>query len=300
MKVCLGCEGVFASSGWRCPACGFEPERHGRFWTHAPEFVNSGGGFKPEYFSTLSRLESKNFWFRARNELLLALIAKYSPEAKSFLEVGCGTGFVLSGISKARQDIELYGSEIFLEGLSYASERLPDTQFMQMDARRIPFHEEFDAIGAFDVLEHIEEDNAVLVQLSHALRPGGVLYLTVPQHPWLWSASDDYAMHVRRYARHELERKVLAAGFAIERTTSFVSLLLPLMLAARLKKISPDAKFDPTQEFRLHKYLNASFLFIMRLERTLISLGLNFPLGGSRVIVARKPESSSSSSAHKT
>ena len=77
-----------------------------------------------------------------------------------------------------------------------------------MDARRIPFEREFDVVGAFDVLEHIVEDEDVLGQMFKATRPGGGLLVTVPQHPFLWSASDEHAMHQRRYSRAELRRKV--------------------------------------------------------------------------------------------
>ena len=138
-------------------------------------------------------MEAANFWFRARNELILWALQTYKQNASTFLEVGCGTGFVLSGIAKMDAEMALSGSEIFLAGLSYAAARAPSAQIMQMDARHVPFVDEFDAIGAFDILEHIEEYEAVLTQLHKALKPGRVLLLTIPQHPWLWSANDDYA-----------------------------------------------------------------------------------------------------------
>jgi len=156
--------------------------------------------------------------------------------AEKFLEVGCGTGFVLSGIASAKPNMSLTGSEIFMAGLSHAVLRVPSAHFMQMDARRVPFIEEFDAIGVFDVLEHIEEDEKVLDQLYKAIKPSGVLLLTVPQHPWLWSASDEYACHVRRYTHSEVRNKILNAGFKIIRSTSFVTSLLPAMVFSRILK----------------------------------------------------------------
>lgn len=288
MRVCLKCEHIFSSNAWVCPVCGHEPIKLNGIDAHAADFANSGGGFKPEYFSELAKLEATNFWFRARNELILWALRTYMPNAHTFLEVGCGTGFVLSGIAKVHPKMALSGSEIFLAGLLHAAERIPAAHFMQMDARHMPFLDEFDAIGAFDVLEHIEEDEAVLAQLHKALKPDGVLLLTVPQHPWLWSASDTYACHVRRYTAQELHDKIVSTGFRIERSTSFVSLLLPAMLLSRRKKHPVDAKYDATAELRLPNSLNAFFLGIMLLEQKLICRGVNFPLGGSRLIVARK------------
>lgn len=268
--------------------CGHEPMSLANITTHAPEFAKAGGGFKSEYFAELARLEATNFWFRARNSIILWALNAYAPHAHSFLEVGCGTGFVLSGIAKARPDMSLHGSEIFLDGLVHAAIRVPDAQFMQMDARRVPFVDEFDTIGIFDVLEHIEEDSTVLKQLHKSLKPGGTLLLTVPQHRWLWSASDTYACHVRRYTKKELYEKIAVAGFSIERSTSFVSLLLPALLLSRGKNRDLDENYDATAEFRLPSLLNTFLLAVMLFEQKLISCGVNLPLGGSRLVVARK------------
>ena len=110
---------------------------------------------------------------------------------------------------------------------------MPTVAFMQMDARAIPFVGEFDVMGAFDVLEHVEEDEQVLIQMRDALKPRGVMLLTVPQHAWLWSPVAD-SCHVRRYAAKELHVKVKAAGFEIVRSTSFVFSVLPAMFASRM------------------------------------------------------------------
>ena len=288
MKVCLHCKYIFSSDEWTCPSCGHQPERLNGIEAHAPEFANGGGGFKPEYFSELSRLEAENFWFRARNELILWALRTYKPGASTFLEVGCGTGFVLSGIARACPEMALSGAEIFLAGLSHAEERVPSAHFMQLDARRVPFVEEFDAIGAFDVLEHIEEDETVLAQLHSAIKPGGVLLITVPQHPWLWSASDNYACHVRRYTRSEVERKITGAGFELLRSTSFVTSLFPAMVLSRFAQKKKSKDFDPASEFRINTKLNSFFYRLMTTEIAGIKLGMNYPFGGSRLIVARK------------
>lgn len=125
---------------------------------------------------------------------------------------------------------------IFTSGLSIASARLPTANLIQVDARRVPYIDEFDAIGAFDVLEHINEDKLVLKQIYRALKLHGVMLLTVPQHPWLWSSVDEHACHVRRYTAEELHRKVVTAGFQILRTSSFVTAILPAMIISRLYK----------------------------------------------------------------
>lgn len=264
------------------------PEMQEGFRAYAPALAQEGGGFKATYFADLVRLEAGHFWFRARNRLIIWVLGKYCPDFHSFMEIGCGTGYVLTGIAKAYPEKKLHGSEIFTAGLEFAAARQPAINFMQMDARHIPFVDEFDAIGAFDVLEHIEEDEQVLLQMREALKLRGVMLLTVPQHAWLWSPVDEYACHVRRYSAKELHAKVEGAGFEILRSTSFVTTLLPAMWASRFTQKHFAKGIDASAETRISPRLNSIFEIFIRTEIAMIHKGMNFPLGGSRLIVAEK------------
>ena len=288
MKRCISCENIFLATHSECPACGYLPVQKDGFPLYASDLSKSGGGFKSTYFSELAQLEAKNFWFCSRNELIVWHLRKYCKNFRSFLEVGCGTGFVLSGVSKAFPDAKLLGSEIFTTGLGFAAARLPSVNFIQMDARNIPYRDEFDVIGAFDVLEHIEDDLAVLSEVRSALKKNGFFLLSVPQHSWLWSPVDEYACHVRRYSASELRRKLKSVGFEILRSTSFVSFLLPSMLLSRLQKRYIRSDIDYSNELKLSKNLNALLLKIMQLEIYLIKIGINLPIGGSRLVLAKR------------
>ena len=255
----------------------------------APELAEKSEGFDASSFGRLAELEPGSFWFRSRNRLLCWALEHYFPDATNFLEIGCGTGFVLAGIRKALPWLTLGGGEVFSAGLRLAADRLPGVDLFQMDARQIPFENEFDVIGAFDVLEHIRDDELVLSQMYRAVRQGGGILLAVPQHSFLWSTIDEYSRHIRRYSRSELKAKVERAGFKTLRTTSFVSLLLPLMLIGRLKQRLTNNELDPAAEFNLSIPGNFLLECIMNIERTMIRLGVAFPAGGSLLLVAKKP-----------
>lgn len=291
MRVCLACGQRFQSSEWRCPECDHSPASEEGRTVFAPNLAEANDGFHQDYFSYLARLEETNFWFRSRNHLLVWAIRRYFPDLASFFEIGCGTGYVLSGIRGALPSAELSGSDIFTKGLGYAGERLSGVSLYQMDARRIPFAEEFDDVGAFDVLEHVEEDDVVLRQAYLAVKPGGGMILTVPQHRFLWSAIDDYSFHKRRYERKGLLEKVEGAGFEVLRVTSFVSLLLPLVLISRLRLRGRDVEFDPLAEFKIGKIMNAFLERVLGIERILIEKGLDFPVGGSLLLIAARNRS---------
>lgn len=289
MKRCLGCYTRYSSSLTKCETCGVGAMLVEGFCSYAPEFSHASSGFKSTYFSELAQWEDANFWFRSRNEMILWALRKYCANFYSLLEIGCGTGYVLSGIAKAFPHAILQGSEIFTAGLHFAADRLPAVNFMQMDAQHIPFSEEFDVIGAFDVLEHIEDDERVLAQVHAALKPQGYMLLTVPQHSWLWSATDEYACHVRRYEADNLHRKIEMAGFRIIRTTSFVTILLPAMMAARFfHRKAANKKLDIEAELKISPLLNFLFYQLLRAESALIQKGVNFPVGGSRIVVSQK------------
>ncbi|HOX27556.1 MAG TPA: class I SAM-dependent methyltransferase [bacterium] len=288
MKICLKCGNRFERPEWECPACNFAPTNKGGFLSFAPEQSNGGDGFKEEYFAELESVENNNFWFRSRNELIIYALKRFFPEAKTMMEIGCGTGFVLSGIKKALPEISVTGSELFSAGLGFAATRLPKADLFQMDARKIPFEQAFDVIGAFDLIEHIEEDEVVLSRIHNALRPGGGLILTVPQHPFLWSDFDRIACHVRRYRASELKAKVERAGFRVVKTTSFMYLLFPLMLAMRLKPVPDPEKYDVMKPMRLSHGINNIFEMLLGFERALIRMGVAPPFGGSLLLVAEK------------
>jgi SAM-dependent methyltransferase len=234
VKVCLACQRRFARAGWRCPECGHEPAADG-VPLFAPELAHLDEGFDADVVRRLAEIEPESFWFVARNRIIAWALGAYFPGARTFLEVGCGTGFVLSGLRDAFPGLELVGSDSSLAALELAGNRVDEMQLLQVDARRLPFEQEFAAVGSFDVIEHIDEDQQVLAQLFRALQPGGGLVLSVPQHRWLWSVADTCAHHTRRYSRPELIAKVTDAGFEVLRTTSFVALPLPAMALARLR-----------------------------------------------------------------
>ncbi len=287
MRLCIQCGTTYEAQDWRCPVCDWVPSMMSGFPALAPAMAEAGGGFKTDYFQQLAELEDDHFWFQARRLLIIDGLQRFFSDIEHYLEIGCGTGHVLHAVAAQFPQAEITGTEIFSAGLAFAQRRAPRAVLLQMDARTIPYRDHFDLVGAFDVLEHIEEDQSVLTEIHKTLHPGGGLVLTVPQHRWLWSPQDEHACHVRRYTARELKTKLQAAGFTIIWTTSFVTLLmLPLWLSRLGSKISRER--DVMAELHIGRMANLTFGGVMALERRLIKLGLRFPAGGSLFMVAGK------------
>jgi SAM-dependent methyltransferase len=260
---------------------------------YAPELARSHADYPSAGFDVTAAVEARSFWCRSRIRIVRRIIDRYADRARTLdmLDIGCGIGGVVGALQRMG-NLRLTGSEIYLSGLQYARQRLPGVQFIQLDATRIPFSESFDIVGAFDVLEHIEQDEQVMASVRNALRPGGLFLVTVPQYPWMWSHLDEIVHHKRRYTRAGLVAKLTAAGYAVEYTTSFVTTLFPMMAASRLWSQRRPHSADTRQEFEsevsLPGPLNALFDVVMRLDEALIGLGRSLPFGGSLLAVARK------------
>jgi SAM-dependent methyltransferase len=246
------------------------------------------GAFADADFDRLAAAEAGSFWFRARNRLLLATLEAEFPTATSFLEVGCGNGYVLGGVAARHPEMRLVGSDLSEAGLRHARARVPGATLVRADVRELPFAGEFDVVGAFDVIEHIDADEAVLAAMRRAVQPGGGVIVTVPQHRWLWSETDRFSGHQRRYARRELAGKLVGAGLRVRWMTSFTTLLLPLMAASRGGQALSRQPYNPARELSVGRRLDALLDLAMRVEAVAIRGGARLPAGGSLLAVAER------------
>lgn len=277
-------------TSWHCKACGRAVPQASGIPMFAPDLADTPNGFDPAAFDRLAKIEATHFWFIARNELIVGLAGKYFPQARRYLEIGCGNGAVLQAVERCRHWDRMVGSDLHPRGLAYARVRLSQsTEFAQLDARAIPAEATFDLIGAYDIIEHVADDEAVLRSMRRAIAPGGGVLLAVPQHPALWSRVDEIGHHQRRYRRGELEAKLERNGFAVMFSSSYTSILLPLMAASRLKArfLPVERDADVFNEFEIAPRLNLVLTALLRAESRLTLSGMRWPFGGSRIVAAR-------------
>ena len=159
-------------------------------------------------------VESGSYWFRHRNACIGALVSAVQPNLNgAFCDIGGGNGFVSIALQNSGYDVFLV--EPSAEGARNAKMRGVRNVVCSTTEDAGLRNESIAAIGAFDVIEHIEDAAGFITGLRNALVPGGVLYATVPAFQWLWSEEDNLAGHFRRYTLASLRKLFIEQGFEV-------------------------------------------------------------------------------------
>ena len=229
-------------------------------------------------YDRMAELDATHWWYRARREVLAALIERKVPlpETARILEIGCGTGHNLAMLGRfgTVDALEMDGA-----ARAVASKRLGrrvgDARLPELPG--VP-ERHYDLIALLDVLEHVEDDRAALRSIAGRLKPGGRILLTVPAFQWMWSAHDVVNHHHRRYSRSGLRAAAADAGLRVEHLSWFNSLLFPIAAAARLAgRVTGKQESDDTLP---PAPVNRLFETVFALERHAIGR-LPFPPGVS-------------------
>ncbi|RPH97908.1 MAG: class I SAM-dependent methyltransferase [Lysobacterales bacterium] len=79
----------------------------------------------------------------------------------------------------------------------------------------------FDLVCAFDIIEHVDDDDDALAELSRVAAPRARLLLSVPLHASRWSAFDNFVGHRRRYQPEQLLAKLAGHGFSVNQSAVY-------------------------------------------------------------------------------
>lgn len=190
----------------------------------------------------IAEVEDRHFWFASRSALIRKELGRAlgGLRGRSVLDIGCGTGFVLGDLEHA--GMVPTGCDMHQVWLDFARKRTTG-KLICGDANELPAGE-YDSALLCDVIEHTTDDAAMLAIGKRAVRPGGVVLVTVPAHKWLWTVLDDVSGHKRRYTRAQVEDLFVRAGFTDVRAVYFNRLLMPIQA---LRKLVLAGKKDEQQ-----------------------------------------------------
>jgi SAM-dependent methyltransferase len=181
----------------------------------------------------LAAIEDDGVWHGERNRLIAAALAEHGLPGH-LVEVGAGNGVVAAHLRTL--GIGAVAIEPARRAAEVAALRGVPTVCGMLEDLRLP-DGSVEAVGLFDVLEHLAEPASLLAEVHRVLARGGRLAITVPAMPALWSRADELAGHHRRYRRRELIDALAAAGFTARSCRYAFGALVP---AVGLLRAVPD------------------------------------------------------------
>jgi 2-polyprenyl-3-methyl-5-hydroxy-6-metoxy-1,4-benzoquinol methylase len=197
------------------------------------------------------------WWYCARREIIVSVIERNVPAGVRIIDFGSGTGALAAllrdhGYRVTAADI----SPLALDGC-----RRRGLEVIDLRSNRLP-EQAAECVILGDVLEHVEEDAALLTDVRKALVPGGSLLATVPAYEFLWSGEDHVSRHMRRYRLSQLVAALEKGGFEVSWASYFNMLLLPAIAAALvLKRSLTDLTGSSTAFFALRLRSSGELLY---------------------------------------
>lgn len=189
-----------------------------------------------------------------------------------------------------------------LTALEMAAKWLPTgVERFQIDLLNLGWERRWDTVFLLDVIEHIPDHVAAVREVSKALKPGGLAFVTVPAFDALWSYNDDLAGHQRRYTRRDLAELARQAGLEVVTIRYFMLFLSPLLVATRLiRRVDVSELTDAERRelvTRTHRtpanVVNEALAWISGAE-TPLGLAIRSPFGTSVLAVLRAPAETNS------
>jgi ubiquinone/menaquinone biosynthesis C-methylase UbiE len=233
-----------------------------------------------------AELERTHWWYRGRRRVLEAVLARLSVSRDAeVLDIGCGTGATLELLGRYGR---VSGVDVNPLAVAWARGRGVG-EVSEASVDQLPYDDRrFSLVTCLDVLEHVPDDGAALAEATRVTRPGGLLLISAPAHPLLYSGHDVSAGHARRYTRRGLVSLAESSGWSTVFTTYFNILLLPIAAARRMLTRSTSA--PRSDLLATPAALNAPLYGVLRAEAYLIGTGVGLPAGLSILLVLRRVE----------
>jgi SAM-dependent methyltransferase len=236
-------------------------------------------------------METTYWWFRGKQFLLTMLLNKYLGDDRSnrTLDIGAGTGATLELLGKFGA---AYGAEFSTVAIRMLKQRGLNS-VVRADAEKfIPFkNDAFSAVTCLDVLEHLENDSGLLREMVRVCEPGGIILVTVPAMPFLWSGHDEALHHKRRYTKNQLLNRIASLNCTVAKSTYYNALLfLPIAAVRTFKSFMAKEGERAESDFSLSlpKWLNDTLYSLFAAELKCLRI-LDIPFGLSVLAVIQKP-----------
>ena len=190
-------------------------------------------------------------WWHARARLAVRLLRAHGvPDGAAVLDAGCGWGVSFAAL--ASNGYTVHGLDVSRRAL----ERLdgPGRVLIEADLTLPPparARGAYDAALALDVIEHVDADRAVVESLADVVKPGGIVILSVPALPGLYSDFDVVQGHRRRYTPDSLSEVFDGTALQLGRLFWWGEWMVPFLRLQRRARRQPTGE-QPMDTYRRH------------------------------------------------
>lgn len=250
-----------------------------------------------DYYKEYYLLERNHWWFKARERIISNLVKKlisknnFTSDEISILNIGCSTGRSSEYLSEFGKVTSIEYDEFCCE---FAREKT-GLEIIHGSITELPFSvEKFDLVCAFDVIEHVEDDQLAVNEMKRVLKENGIIFITVPAFMSLWSHHDEINQHFRRYKLNEVERlfKNDTKGKTIFSSYFNFFLFLPIYLFRKLSNLLKlgSKRKGAGSDFETFNsgILNTILYRIMVFESKIMNFNVKLPFGVSIIYSWKK------------
>jgi SAM-dependent methyltransferase len=250
-----------------------------------------------DYYNEYYDLERKHWWFLAREKIISNYIRKLIVDkflnhgSLKILNVGCGPG-------RSSQYLSAFGEVVSIEYDKYCCEFASEKTGLKIingSITELPFADKtFDLVCAFDVIEHVENDQLAVSEIKRVAKENGVIFITIPAFMSLWSHHDVVNHHFRRYKKQQIIDLFNKNNDGKEIFSSYFNFILspPIYFVRTISNLIKSGKnrSGSGSDFEAFKpgFANDLLYEIMHFESKLVNRNIKLPFGVSLLYTWKK------------
>ena len=244
----------------------------------------------------LAEIENESFWFQYRNSIIIDMVQKHAQNRR-FCDIGGGNGTVSEALMNSGQEVLLVEPGKVACHQARHIRKIPVVYQAVLEDGPMPKNSQT-LLGAFDVIEHIEDPVSFLKGIGKLASSDAILLISVPALQWLWSHEDIHAGHYRRYTKKSLKKHMEQAGWNVQRTFFFFSFLplpiflrrsIPWLLNSKSKQAYASVESASQDHIPPNRLVSLAIRAYLNIEKQRIRWRLGPLMGSSLFAIAQKP-----------
>lgn len=208
-----------------------------------------------------------NHWYySSKAKAMIRFLGETIPT--TILDVGAGSGFFSRYLLAQTTAKQAWCVDVSYEA-DWDSSEVGKSVYYRRSVEAI----DANLVLLMDVLEHVDNDVALLKEYVDNVQSDSRFLITVPAFRFLWSGHDDFLEHKRRYTLSQLEDTVRSAGLTVKQGSYYFGMVFPIAVSTRLvQKVISEGKTARSQLTKHHPIINTALKALCSAELPFMNL----------------------------